>query len=671
MSTTAPHDLLLPSPAPVAEGVHFAVSSAAVTRAWLPPALLAGYALLFGWRALGRGLLAFDDHPGQLYRLAHAVSLGPAPWRMNPGWWAGYAELQYYPPGFSWLGAGIYHAALGSASLGAVYQILLWLAYLLPGAATYLLLRRTLASAWLALPGAFVALTLSAATRSGVEEGMRWGLVAARVGWGLLPLLALSLHAWATGGSRLPLATAVVLGAIILIHPAHAPAAVVLIALAAAAQVGWRRERLGQATLVVGLGFGLSAVWLLPLLAHLSMALPLAWDDAPLPALALRVLSRPLLLVLVLGHAAAWCALGRGPCPAAPGRWLLGLAPVMTVLIVLDAAVARPLGLAWLPADRLMDSLVLGVIFGASLGLALLGRRLPRFGEPGSALASLALAAVLAWGPSEPTLSLWPAPGDWPTYREVVRGVRLDALWQALKAVPPGRVLFVRSSVPLDYRPEWWRAHTHLTALTPLEAGREILNGTFTHPSPVAGLLYAGTAGSRPVTLLVERRDGITLFGRPLEALTSEEFNRLADRLAVSAVIALDLDQGRIGFLVDNPRFGPGSQIGPFKLFRSADPHPLPVAVGDQRWRFQLAPGPGGWIGVPVAYSPLWRVSADGARLPTRRDALGLLEIEAPAGPISVELTHRPGFVEWTGVGLSVASGLGLVALRRRRAHLS
>jgi hypothetical protein len=95
-----------------------------VTRAWLPPALLALYAAVFGWRALGGGLLVFDDHPGQLYRLAHAIALGFAPWRFNPGWWAGYAELQYYPPGFSWLGAVVYLAAGAALDVATVYQLL-------------------------------------------------------------------------------------------------------------------------------------------------------------------------------------------------------------------------------------------------------------------------------------------------------------------------------------------------------------------------------------------------------------------------------------------------------------------------------------------------------------------------------------------------------------------
>ncbi len=271
----------------------------------MPPALLTVYAAAFGWRALGGGLLVFDDHPGQVYRLAHAITLGLAPWRFNPGWWAGYAELQYYPPGFAWLGALIHLAVGGALDVAVVYQILLWLAWLLPGATAYLLLRRVLGDPWLALPGAVVALTLSAGCRSGVEEGLRWGLIAARLGWGMLPLLALCLLRWAEGGARAPLASAGLVAAVILLHPAHAAAAAVLVALAAL-HAAPRRQRLGAAALLLVGGLGLAATWLLPLLAHLRMALPLAWADATLPALGLRLASQPLLLALALLSAAAW-----------------------------------------------------------------------------------------------------------------------------------------------------------------------------------------------------------------------------------------------------------------------------------------------------------------------------------------------------------------------------
>ena len=139
--------------------------------------------------------------------------------------------------------------------------------------------------------GAAVALTLSAGSRSGVEEGLRWGLVAARLGWSLLPLLGLSLIRWVEGSSRLPLLAAPLLAAVILLHPAHAPAALLLLAMGAWLGAGSRPARLRQGALIAGLGLGLAALWLVPLLAHLRMALPLAWGEAS-PSALLHMLAR-------------------------------------------------------------------------------------------------------------------------------------------------------------------------------------------------------------------------------------------------------------------------------------------------------------------------------------------------------------------------------------------
>lgn len=631
-----------------------------MTRAWLPPALLAAYAAAFGGRALGGGLLVFDDHPGQFYRLTHAITLGLAPWRFDPGWWAGYAELQYYPPGFAWLGALLHAAALGALAPAAVYQALLWLAWVLPGAATYALLRRLLGDPWLALPSAFVALTLSAGCRSGVEEGLRWGLVAARLGWGVLPLLACSLLAWTEGGGRPPRAAPLLVAAITLLHPAHTPTAAALVLLAAAHREP-RGRRLRDGALILAAGAGLAGVWLVPLLAHLAMALPLAWQETSLSALGWRLLSQPVLIALALLAVTAW----RRGLPEAASRWLLGLAPALAGVVALDALVAAPLGVAWLPADRLVDGLLWALVLGGGLGVAALA---PSRARPAAvALAALLICLPLSWGAGEPGLSLWPWAGQWPKEREVVRGLRMDALWDEIRGAPPGRVLFLRSGVPLDWRPEWWRAHTHITALTPIRTGRAIVGGTFTHPSPVAGLVYTGSADNRPLTMLAEQRDGRTLFGRPLETLDAGTFNRLAARLGISMVVALDEDTRVAGFLTENPWLRRRTLIGPFTVFTAPPARTVPTPIGPQRWRVDTAGSPAGWLPVSVAYSPLWVARAEGAQIPARRDALGLLEVALPAGAAAVELEHRPGGAEWAGVAVSLLSAVALAFAWLRR----
>jgi len=630
-----------------------------VSRTLLPALLLAGYAVAFGFASLGRGLLVFDDHPGQLYRLHHAITLGWAPWRFDPGWWAGYAELQYYPPGAAWLGAVLHAASLGALDAARSYQAVLWIAWMLPGIATFALLTRVLGNGWLALPGAFVTLTLSAGSRSGVEEGLRWGLIAARLGWGVLPLVALSLVAWVEGTRRMPLAAAPLIAAVVLLHPAHAPAALILLALGASLGAGDRRRRVVEAGAVAALALGLCALWLLPLLAHLCMALPLAWGDASALGL-LRELARPLVAVLALTQVAAWIAMQGARDGREVERWLHAQSPALLVALALDAIIAPALGALWLPADRLVDSFLLALIIGASLAVPRLAARFPRLGPAGIAGALILMALLLAPGSPEPALTLWPSRGGWPTYDEVVRGARLDALWQAIREAPPGRVLFVRSGVPLDFRPEWWRPHSHITSLTPLETGRGIVNGTFTHPAPLAGLLYSGSAEPRPITRLVEERDGSTLFGRPLESLTAGEVAPWIERLGVSVVVASEEDAGKVGFLDTGTGFLPPRMIGPFGVYIARRGAVLPQASGPQTWRVTTE-GPAGWRPVGFAYSPLWKAADSRGPLPVRRDVSGMLEVDAPAGVTDVILRHRPGTAERLGVLVSALAAALLV----------
>ena len=338
----------------------------------------------------------------------------------------------------------------------------------------------------------------------------------------------------------------------------------------------------------------------------------------------------------------------------------------MVAAVALDALVAAPLGLLWLPADRLMDGLLLALLVGASLAVSSLTARLPRVRPPFAAAAVVLACIVLSWGSlasGEPSLSLWPRRGQWPKYEEVVRGSRLDALWQALREAPPGRVLFLRSGLTLEYRPEWWRPHTHLTALTPLRAGREIINGTFTHPAPVAGFFYTGSAASRPITTLVERRDGVTLFGQPLEALSAEEFAAHCARLEVSAVVATDEDVGRLPFLEGNHAFTAPTLLGPFRVYLAQEPRSLPVPVGLQVWRLHAAPGSGAFTPTGFAYSPLMTATAGAGALHARGDGFGMLEVERPPGGLGdITLTQVPGWAEWTGGLLSALSAAVLMA---------
>jgi hypothetical protein len=636
-----------------------ALGSRAATLA--PLAVLLGYGIAFATAALGVAPIAFDDHPGQLYRLWHVVTHGPAPWAWNWGWWTGYPELQFYPPALAYAGALVHAAALGALPLITVYQALVWTAYLAPGATAWLALARALGSGWLALPGAFVALTLSLwpTLTSGVEGGVHVGMVPARVAWALLPLLVVAVWGWAEGAARFPARAVVPLvAAVALTHPAHVPAAVAVVALAALAAPPRGRRLAGALGWLALAGLG-TAFWALPLLARLPHTRALAWGELTPAGLRDTLAAHPLVVVL-----AALAVVAVPLARTAAERVVTWLPWAVAALVAADAAVLERGGLRWLPADRVLDGVWLALVLAAGLGAGRIAAR-PAVPPPVAAGGGVALAVALSLAGAD-TLTLWPRAGAWPSLAELERGLRLPALWETLRDAPEGRVLFVRSGVPLVYGTDWWRPHSHVTALAPLSAGRAIVNGTFTHPSPVAALVYRGDAGPAAIAGLVERLDGHSLFGRPLEALDATALNAHARRLGVSAVVALDEDVPRLPALADNPLFARRGAAPPFAVWM-APPATLPRPIDGGRWGTTLETPAAGWTAAGLAYYPLWRVTAAGAPVETRRGAAGDLEVRLPAGTTTLELTYRPGLVEWSGLGLSAAGALLWLVLAWRR----
>ena len=637
-------------------------SGGAVPRALaaLPALLLLAYGVAFASAALGRSLPVHDDHPGQLHRLWHVVTLGPAPWAWNPSWWTGYPEMQFYPPAFAYAGALLHRLSLGALPIAGAYVALLWLAYLAPGFTTLFALTRVQRSAWLALPGAFVALTLSLwpALMSGVEGGVRVGMAPARLGWAMLPLLLGVLVPWADGVAPFPARAVVPLAAlIVLTHPAHLPAAVVLVLLAALAAPP-RGRRLAVALAWLGVAALVTAFWTLPLVARLGETRALAWgrlaESVPLvPAPIITLLGLLAMSALRL----AWRSRSGSARLVALFPWAIAL------VVAVDAFVLERIGLSWLPADRVTDSLWLAIILAGALcigGFHGVNRAVPgpRWLERRRdvQIGVIVVLGILGLAAFDRTLTLWPRATDWPAYAPTVRGLRMDALWRTLKDAPPGRVLFVRSGVPLVHGTDWWRPHTHLTALTPRESGREIVNGTFTHPSPVAALVYRGDAGRGAITRLVERLDGVSLFGQPLESLDAAALNEHARRLRVSAIVALEDDLPRLPALADNPVFRRRRAQPPFVVWLGP-PAALPERLGAGHWRVAVEAAPGGWTSAGLAYYPLWRASAGGRALDTRRGAAGELEVRAPQAGV-IELTYGPGAPEIAGL---VVSALGLL----------
>ena len=629
-----------------------------------PLVLLLAFGVAFASATLGTTMLGFDDHPGQLYRLWHVLTYGPAPWAWDRGWWAGYPELQFYPPGFAYLGALLAWATTGVFDVRTIYQALLWLAYLLPGVTTYVALAQLTGRRWMALPAGFVALTLSAGLASGVNGGVHIGMVGARLAWALLPVLLLLLARWIDERRPLSPLVAPLLAGITLLHPAQLPAAVALFALAA-----WRAEswRVGarDAGRALAVGAALTGFWTLPLLFRLSETRALAWG-----MLTLSDVARPLPIVLLALALAG--LLDRAP--AAPGvRLALWWLPATVVVTALDRLAAEPLGIRWLPSDRVIDGAWMALIVAAGVAIARLAPRLEAtpltarvplvLRAPALGLGVAALLALLSI--RSDTLMLRPHAVIWPALSAIEHGLRLPDFWSLVSRLPDGRLLFARSGVPLVYGVDWWRPHTHVTALAPADSGRDIVHGTFTHSSPIAALVYRGHIDGGAITMLAEQLDGRTLFGEPLESLDADSLTARADRLGVVAVVALEDDVTRLGWLSENTVFRRRLSLAPFVVFVRDNPVAVPVER-DGVWRVPLVADAGGWTSARVAYYPLWRAEGDGAPLATRRGEDGLLEVRLTRATQTVTLRYRPGAPELAGIALSVvALGAWLVMVWR------
>jgi hypothetical protein len=634
-----------------------------------PGLCLAVYALAFALAAFGGGLPAYDDHPGQFFRLWHALerSLPDGHWTAdwNPDWWGGYPELQFYPPGFALVGAALRLAALWAPSVETTYQLLLALTLVLPALATFLLVRAGLGDAWLALPPAFLALTLSAGLRGGVEESLRWGMLTSRLSLGLLGLLTLALRGWVSQ-ARLPVWAPPAAAGMVLSHPANAPAGAALVALAALLRLARRTD--APAAREVGalavLALGLSAFWTLPLLVRRAWLVPLVWSPPGESAVLGSFATQPILWGLAAGSLLAWIPVIRH---RRPFDALLAALPLVLAAVATVNAALFLRGWSAIEPTRVLDGVAAACLWAASLGLGSLVPASPRARGPARSRAALALALVglsaaagLARlpGATEPALTVWPRRQEWPRLADLEQRHDLKGLWRALRG-DPDRVLFVTSALRLTAERVWYAPHSHVLGLTPLLAGREIVNGTFTHPGPLAARFYTGRA-TPPARLdrLVERLDGTSLLGQPWERLDAETFDAFARRLRIATVVVPKGDLPRARFL--GTAYASKQDVAGFTVLERRDrPWPRLERITHRRYRVLVSPAGGVWIPTGIPAYPLWQAKSSHGVLPTRADAWGLLELRVPLDVFEAELVYAEGPLEYLSLALSLGAGLG------------
>jgi hypothetical protein len=603
-------------------------------------------------------LLIFGDHPGQFMRLWYPVRGGGRLLGWNPLWYAGYPELQFYPPGFVMLGWLLDRLTLGLLSDFSLYQLLLFLACLLPGPAVYFLVSRATGDRTAGVIAGGLALVFAGLW--GGATSLFVGLVAERLAFGLVPLAMLAgwraLHAERRQAAWL--LSALLLAATALMHPFHAVAPVLfvgVVALRSSRRTRLLAELAGTCVLAVALiGF-----WLVPLLARSRYAAPMIRAD--LAQTLDWLFGRGMWPWLAAAGAGAVIVAfaGRRARPFALATAITGVA-VVAIILLDHALLVGVLGFYALDPVRFGAEFYLSLVLLAGVGLGTLPGWLARsrLGLGGALLGGVVALLAVTWlaRPFADLLRDQRDPAHFLAGAQARYG--LSGVWDRL-SMERGRVLFASHYLYLDHMP------TALKAATPYFAGRPIVGGTFSHWSPVARALWVGEVDAELLPGQVELTDDVSLGGRAWGAWTGEAFFNLCHRLNATTVAATWGDARARTFLDGASQFEPYYSDDVFLLYRVLDPAPALVqADGAEVTLLRAEPealdldvagaSPGATLHIKITDYPLWRVEAGGEQLTHHADDLGLMTVPLPPGSYPVRLRYVPGVPERAGTVLSL-----------------
>ncbi|MCC6456528.1 MAG: hypothetical protein IT328_16350 [Caldilineaceae bacterium] len=638
-------------------------------------------------------LFVWGDHPGQFmrfwYPLTHAIpQSGHWLWGIlgwNPTWYAGYPELQFYPPGTTLLGIFLHYLTLGKRTPEQIYNLIPALAFCLPLFTCYAFLRITLSplgqlpSTLAGLAAAFLAISLK--PMWGGIDGVVIGLMGERLAFGFAPLVLLS--GWRLVEMptfrRLAIA-ALLLSFLLLLHPFHAPALVVAITLYALLRQNWRQPN--AATLLASLGrqalwlaswlllaVGLVCWWVVPLLvrytpyaAALVRATPdqvITWFDAG----RIEWLWFAALMALML-------LAQRHPRVEGTVATLAILAPLLVAGIYFnDRVLVARLNITVLDPIRFIAEYYLALILlvGCAVG-AVTSHFLWRI--PWLALICSTIVVVTLTPYIE---QAWP---DLRTTIEVplsshqaglLQHPAFDGYWEALSAdSTSGRIYFVPNYLFLTNQ-DGSITPTTFNSMTPYLIGREIIGGTFSHWSPIARWLWVGDPRAGLLPAQVEGGDNQQVFGKQWDEISDDELATNLRRLNVTTIVAGVNDLKARERLNSSPHFSPYWHNDYFSIYHLAntegswfEAQGATAHLSERaplRWVIQIdQSSAGATLLLKMAHYPLWRAQISSQPVPIIATADGLQQIQLPAGgPYTLEVTYREGSPEWTGLLISLA----------------
>jgi hypothetical protein len=641
-------------------------------------------------------LFIFGDHPGQYWRLWYTLNIA---WPLHhriidwiPYWYAGYPELQFYPPGYVLFGWLLNIVTAGTLSTVWIYEIITFVSYALPGFTFYYAIRHFKFGHRAAIAAGLFGLICPVIW--GGASAPFIGMVGSRLAFGLNGLVLV----WAIDflEARGPKYAWLSIGALasgILAHPYHEIGIVLAVGLYILFRpLPLRRSCLRLFILIVA-AFALDAFWTVPVLAHSSTnvvpiiraTLDQTWrhltDQAMQPYVLLALATLPRL----------WRE--KDPARRAVMCALAALVPVIAAGAIADhAIVINQFKYYQLDPVRLLGEYYFSIVLLAAIGTCAVGDWVARIPHLGKAQGTAAWTGtllpcalmLLAFLPAHDRF--YPRENGEPRFlKQAIADYRLDELWDVLRA-SQGRVLFTSNYMRLNARDNG-DLNTTIPALTPLFTNRPLMGGTFSHWSPIAAFMWSGSIDTRVLWGRVEEVDDRSLLGVPLEEFSNEQLYAFAQRYNVTTVVASVNDFQTRTLLDAAPHFQSYYNNGYFFVYRvegydnvwidASDASVELVAFKDDDITLRVrAAGPNASVGVKVYAYPLWRASTDAGReLVITRDDWGLMRIPLPRGEnYSVMLRYEDGIPERLGTLISIAAAAlflssGAVRVAKRLVH--
>lgn len=641
-------------------------------------AVLSALALGIAGFLIRNDVFVYGDNPGQYWRMWYTLNIS---WPLHhrlldwiPYWYAGYPELQFYPPGFVIVGWLMNLMTLGRLSTALIYQLVMFLAYALPGLTFYYAVyhwgfgRRAAFAA--GVFGLVFPTFLDGAT------GLFIGMLGSRISFALDGIvLAWTIDYLEGHGARYAFLSALALAFAILAHPYHEIGIVLALSLYILVRRLPLLHNAMQLLKVIFLASALAAFWLIPLAVYSSTAMvPVIRStlDQTWHLLTDQTLL-PYVLLALPTVVRAWHE--QDPLRRGVLCVLLALPPVLGATMILTHLVLiNRVHFYQLDPFRLIGEVYFALILSAAVGVSQISDWLVRFRwikrKPFATAAITSLLCILSAIPfTQASIFFHPKDNDEPRFlSQAITDYHLNDFWGTLRA-STGRILFTSFYGRLVLHGTEPFPST-LPALTPLFTNRQIMGGTFTEQSPIAGFMRSGETNPPVLWGLSENQDDQALFGTPLGQLSDKKLFEFCQHFNITTLVAGATDIQTRTFLDASPLFQSYYNDGQFFVYRVkgygnswVDSYNAQIEVArfedDEIQLHVHAAQTNAQVTVKDYAYPLWHayINDSGRELPITKDALALTHIALPLGEdYSVTLSYEESKVTELGNSISLAS---------------